>query len=292
MSINHAISRSQLRSSNSLFVGATALACLLCAYETRAEEVDERHPLLSSEYSINIGVFFPEREFEIGVDGSIPSIQRDFDISEQLNLSNSETTQAYEIGWRFKEKWMLRGQYFEVGGSRSAVLEDDVIWGDLTFGAGTGVRGGIDVSITRLFVGRRFSDDAHQEWGVGLGVHRLDLSANIAGQAIINDEPPIFAERTVSTHGPLPNLGAWYIYAFNSKWAFTTRLDWLSASIDKYSGTIINAAAGINYAFNRHFQVGANYNYFRLEVDVTDDPWRGFAESTIDGGFLYLSFHW
>ena len=100
--------------------------------------------------------------------------KRDIDISEQLNLSNSETTQAYEIGWRFTEKWMLRGQYFKVGGSRSAVLDEDLVWGDYTFGAGTGVSGGIDVSITRLFFGRRFSDSDKYEWGAGIGVHRLD----------------------------------------------------------------------------------------------------------------------
>lgn len=271
---------------------AAALICLSTAGTAIAQEADDVHPILTSKYSINIGVFFPERSFEIGVDGSVPSIERDIDISEQFKLSSSETTQAYEIGWRFGKKWSLRGQYFKVGGSRSAVLDEDVVWGDYTFGAGTGVAGGIDVSITRLFVGRRFSDRDEYEWGIGAGVHRLDLSAYIAGQAIINNEPPIYTERRASTHGPLPNLGAWYVYAFNDRWALTTRVDWLSASIDKYDGTIINASAGVNFALNEHFLIGAAYNYFEIDIEITDDPWKGYAESIIDGAFAYVSFHW
>lgn len=293
MLINHEISRNPSRLNKHHFAWLlAAVVQLAVAGGAIAEEEGELHPILTSRYSINIGMFFPERSFEIGVDASVPTFERSIDISEQFKLSNSETTQSYEIGWRFSEKWMLRGQYFKVGGSQSAVLEEDVVWGDYTFGAGTGVAGGIDLSITRLFVGRRFKADEKQEFGIGAGVHRLDISAYIAGQAIINNEPPIFTERRASTHGPLPNLGAWYVYALNSKWALTTRLDWLSASIDKYSGTIINASAGVSYAFNRHFLLGAAYNYFEIDVDVTDDPWRGYVESKVDGAFAYLSFHW
>ena len=305
MLISQGISRSQsLWNRQRLASLAAALVGLFAANAAVAQEADDVHPILTSKYSINVGVFFPERSFEIGVDGSVPTSnvpggggvetddRRDIDVSEQFKLSSSETTQAYEIGWRFGKKWSLRGQYFKVGGSRSAVLEEDVVWGDYTFGAGTGVAGGIDVSITRVFVGRRFSNRDNYEWGIGAGVHRLDLSAYIAGQAIINNEPPVFTERRASTHGPLPNLGAWYVYTFNERWALTTRIDWLSASIDKYSGTIINASAGINFALNKHFLLGASYNYFEIDIDIKDDPWRGYAESVIDGAFGYISFHW
>lgn len=250
------------------------------------------HPILTSTYSINVGVFFPERGFKIGVDGSGPAIERDIDISEQFQIGSSETTQSYEFGWRFGEKWLTRGQYFKVGGSQSAVLEEPVEWGDFTFAPGTGIAGGIDVAITRLFVGRTFRATENQEFGIGGGLHRLALDAYIAGQAIVNDLPPAYTERRVSTRGPLPNLGAWYIYAFSPRWAFQTRLDWLSASIDKYDGTIINAAVGVNFAFNKHFLLGASYQYFEIDVEVTDDPWRGFVEHQVDGAFAYLSFQW
>ena len=274
-------------------IQALAIAAALLSQETVfAEEAEDIHPLLTTDFSLNVGVFFPERTFKIGIDATVPGIEREIDISEQLNLSTSETTEAYEIGWRFSEHWLLRTQYFSVGGSRSATLNEDVQWGDYTFGAGTGVFGGIDVSVARLFIGRTYSRDERREFGFGAGVHRLDLEAHLAGQAIINNDPPLYTERRVSTNGPLPNLGAWYVYSFTPKWALSTRLDWLSASIDKYDGTIINASAGVVYAFNRHFAAGLSYNYFEVDVDINEDNWTGFVEQTIDGAFIYLSGYW
>ena len=48
----------------------------------------------------------------------------------------------------------------------------------------------------------------------------------------------------------------------------------------------------MTFAANEHFLLGLSYNYFHLDVDITDDPWRGYADSTIDGAFGYISFHW
>ena len=263
------------------------LPCMAVAQEAR-----DVHPILESKYAINVGLYYPSRSFRIGVDASIPTIGRDIDISEELNLETSESTGALEIGWRFGEKWILRGQYFTTGGDRSVVLGEDVQWGDYTFGAGTGVSGGIDVGVIRAFVGRTYRADDRQELGIGAGVHRIEIEAFLAGQAIINNEPPLFTERRVKTNGPLPNVGAWYIYALSPKWALATRLDWLSASIDRYDGMILNASAGLSYAFNEHFLVGLNYNYFEVDVTVNEDSWTGNVEQIIDGPFLYMGFHW
>jgi len=257
-----------------------------------AQEPADIHPLLAAKYGLNVGIFFPERSFEIGVDASLPGIETQIDISEQFKLKSSETTESVELGWRFGKKWLMRGQYFTVGGSRSATLDEDVVWGDYTFGAGSGISGGIDVTITRLYFGYTFGSADYHEFGIGGGLHRLDISAFIRGTAIINNNPPEVIERRVSTTGPLPNFGGWYTRSLSKNLAVNVRLDWLSANIDKYDGTIINAALGLNYAFSRHFGVGLAYNYFELDLGITDDNWKGYTESRIDGAFVYLSAYW
>ena len=165
-----------MNKANYLVIAATFL--LSC--QAFAQEAEDTHPMLTSKYALNVGIYYPERSFKIGVDASVPVIDRDIDISEELKLSDTETTESFEFGWRFGKKWLLRGQYFKVGGSRSATLEDDVTWGDYTFGAGTGVSGGIDVTVGRLFVGRTFRADNKQEFGVGGGLHKLQIDAFLA----------------------------------------------------------------------------------------------------------------
>jgi hypothetical protein len=269
-----------------------AIMALVMPVSAAAQDAWDAHPFLTDKFGVRLGVFFPDRSFKIGVDASIPVIDRDIDLSQQFKLAESETTESLELAWRFGKKWLVGGQYFSVGGSRSAQLDEDVEWGDYTFGAGTGVSGGIDVSITRLYFGYKLSKTDEREFGIGGGVHRLDLSAFIRGQAIINNNPPEVAELSASTHGPLPNLGGWYTHALSRRWALNVRLDWLSASIDKYDGTIINAAAGVNFAATRHFGVGLSYNYFELDIGIKDSNWRGRSESRIDGPYLYLSASW
>lgn len=272
-----------------MFLALLALAAPTSAIAGDAWDV---HPYLTDKFTVGLGVFFPERSFKIGVDASVPGGERGIDLSKEFNIRSSETTEALELGWRFSKKWHVRGQHFSVGGSKSATLDEDVQWGDYTFGAGTGVGAGIDVSITRFYFGyiiRR--DDAH-EFGVGGGLHRLDISAFISGQAIINNNPPETANLSASTTGPLPNIGGWYVRSLSRRWAMTARLDWLSASIDKYDGQIVNAAAGVNFAVTRHFGIGLSYNYFELDIGIKDTHWKGDAESRIHGPFAHLTASW
>jgi hypothetical protein len=250
------------------------------------------HPHLADKYNVGFGVFFPERSFSIGVDGSLPGISRDIDFSERVKLEDTETTEGLELGWRFGKKWLVRGQYFSVGGERSATLDEDVQWGDYTFGAGTGVTAGIDLSIARLFFGYTIRRDDVHEFGVGGGVHRLDIGAFISGQAIINNNPPASASLSASTTGPLPNIGGWYIRSLSRRWAMTARVDWLSANIDKYDGQIVNASLGVNFAMTRHFGIGLSYNYFEVDIGIKEKNWNGDAEISVNGPFAYLTASW
>lgn len=257
-----------------------------------AQDTWEVHPYLSDQFIVGLGVFFPERGLTVGVDASVPVIDSGIDISEQLDLKDSETTESMELGWRFGKKWLMRGQYFSIGGSRSATLREDAQWGDYTFGAGTGVSAGMDVSIARVFFGYTIRRDDVQEFGAGVGLHRLDISAFISGQAIINNNPPETASLSASTTGPLPNVGGWYIRSLSKRWALIARLDWLSASIDKYDGEIVNAAVGVNFAMTRHFGIGLSYNHFELDIGIKDTNWKGDAEIRINGPFAYLTATW
>jgi hypothetical protein len=240
-----------------------------------------------------VGVFVPQSTFEIGVNGSIdPGFTAPIDFEEQFRSDVDEEIAAIQFNWRFGEKWSLRAQYMEWNDRASAVLADDVEWGDITFGAGTGVGAGMDMSVTRLFFGRQFSVSDTHEFGLGLGGHVLDISAFIEGNAIVNGVPDGFRTELVSTDGLVPNIGGWYMYSFSPRWAFTSRLDWLGADIGDYDGYIINASAGLNFKISKHFGVGLNYNLLELDFGISDPSWNGELNSRSHGFFAYLGAYW
>jgi len=258
-----------------------------------AQSSSDAHPYLTNGFRVDAGMFFPDSDFEITVKGSVdlqPLDLIDFDASLQSDIS--ESIGALQFSWRFSDKWSLWGQYLEWNDRSTAVLTEDVVWGDITFGAGTGVGAGLDTTITRVFFGRSFRKDNRHEFGVGFGGHILNISAFIEGNAIINGVPDGFRTEVVNTNGVLPNLGAWYIHSWSQRWAFVSRLDWLGADIDKYDGHIINASLGVNYSFGKHFGIGLNYSFLELDVNVDDTNWQGSLTSTSQGAFAYLSGYW
>ena len=48
------------------------------------------------------------------------------------------------------------------------------------------------------------------DFGIGAGLHNLDLSVFIEGDIVIDDESTEFFRGEADKSQPLPNLGAWY----------------------------------------------------------------------------------
>jgi hypothetical protein len=273
-----------------------ALLIVLVPLAGYAQDGSNSHPYFSSKYFASVGLFKPDRKVRLGLDASVnlpePGPRPYVDFSETLDLKSSDESFSAEIGWRFGEKWQLRGQYFSVDDKSRVSLEEDVEWGDYTFNVGTSVGAGSDIQITRLFFGRTFWTSDNREFGLGLGGHILDLSAYINGNATINGVDAGFAQRRASITQPLPNIGGWFMRSWSERWAARVRLDWLSANVGKYDGRIINASASLGYAIGDNFGFALAYNYFEIDLGIDDSDWRGRARSRFEGPFLSLTGYW
>jgi hypothetical protein len=267
-----------------LFVGGTM--------SLAAEAQDGVHPHLTEKFSVDLGVFFPERKVTMSIDGPVIASGEDIDFEESFGLRKSDEIFSLNFGWRFGEKWQLGAQYFRSSGERGKVLQEDVEWNDIIFGQGTGIVAGQEFQLIRTFFARKFRSSHQHEFGLGLGIHWLELGASIEGNAVVNGVPAGIRRESVSADAPLPNIGAWYTYSFSPKWAFRARLDWLSAKVGEYDGTLINAALGLNYQVFEHAGLGLSYNLFDLDVNINKRGWHGNANTTYEGLFAHISFYW
>lgn len=261
-----------------------------------AQDATEIHPYLGNRYFASIGIFRPDQEMRLGLDASVelpdPGPTPYLDFSETFDFKTSDQTFSAEIGWRFRDNWQLRGQYFDIENNNRLALEGDIEWGDYTFNAGTVVGAGTDMQITRLFFGRTFWSTNSREFGLGIGGHILDMAAYVNGNAMLNGQNAGFRQERASISQPLPNFGAWYMHALSRNWAATLRLDWLSASVGNYDGRIVNAAASVGYAIGDHFGVSLAYNHFEIALDIDDADWHGRAKVRFDGPYISLTGYW
>jgi len=249
-----------------------------------------QHPKLTDRFLLAAGAFVPEKNLNIRVDGSLPSVNLDFD--ERLNLSSDQTTFSGELRWRFGEKWSVSAQYFNTDDSATAELTEDISWEDYVLKVGSNVGAGVEATVARVFLGRTISTGQRHEFGLGFGLHWLEIGAYLEGEFFLNEESTGVRREAVSADAPLPNIGGWYWYALSPRWLLTTRLDWLSASIGEYSGSLWNANAGVTFQAWRNVGISLSYQLFKLDVDIDKSDWHGGADLTYDGPFLAAHVNW
>ena len=262
---------------------------LLAAAPFAAFAQDDLHPSIESKYLLDVGVFFPERTVNLGAGASAPDGGVDFGTKFGLN----RTDQLFEVDltWRFGDKWALAAQHFRLSGGRESVLEEDVEWNGVVFRSGSTVEASTRFSVYRVFIGRSFGNGERSDYGVGVGLHWLEVGGAISGNILINNDVA-FTREAVTAEAPLPNIGGWYSYSFSPRWAFNARGDWFSASIDEYDGSLVNLQIGVNYAWFRNGGIGVAYNYLKFDAGVDSATWNGNVDLVYEGPFAFVSFYW
>ncbi len=267
------------------------MLCLAGPQLTVAAESEDLHPYLERGFSLDLGIFYPDRDLDLRVNGSITGINDEIDFDKRRKIKKSDDVFAAELSWRFRGSWSIVGQYFKSTDSSRAVLEEDIEWGDVVFGAGSNAAAGTNFSLTRIFFARQLDTSRSHDFGIGAGLHWLNMGAFIEGEILINGTSAA-ARRSVSAEAPLPNIGAWYKYSISPRWALRARLDLLSADVGNYDGLMVNFALGINYRAFEHVGIGLNYNFFKLDVGIDKSNWRGDIETVYEGVYVYASFYY
>ena len=250
------------------------------------------HPFLSSTFNIGLGVYRPTNKYSIGANANLP----DDSVSESLDSSQRQTTGMLDLRWRYTENWSFQANYWATSSDSRETLNEDFQSpiGDEVFLKGSFIESGIDTSITRLFWGRSFYRKPSTDWGVGLGLHWMDIDAFVEGQisATGTSGGTVSRRESASAGAPLPNLGIWYMHSWSPKWVFTSRLDWLDVTFEEFSGRMLDASIGVNYQMTDHFGVGFAVNAFDLNVAVDADNWGGDLETRQYGPRLNLTWNW
>ena len=267
---------------------ATSIVVCLFSAQSNAQDESRVHPLISSRYVVQTGMFFPSKNFHLSVDGSVAGANQEFDFEKATGFGESDEVFEIEFGWRFGAKWSAHLQHFTTDRTEKAVLEQDITWRDETILAGSSVSVGANFQLSRLFFGRSFGKRENVDTGVGFGVHWVEIGAFVKPDVITT-----FGDVSAAkVSGPLPNIGFWYYYSLSPRWMIGARLDWLEANVGKYDGGMTNVSAGVNYQLFQHVGIGLKYQAFRLNVDVDNESWHGSTTLDLHGAYVYLSVNW
>jgi hypothetical protein len=265
---------------------------LLFSASTQAQDY-EYHPALSDNFRASVGWFKSDNTFKVSVNG-VDTDLGEINLGDNVGVDDTNSLLNLQLRWNFgnDDKWSLWGQYFKNKASGGAQLQEDVEWRDVTFREGSFVGAGVSLEIIRLFAGYSFIKDDRSDFGAGIGIHNLDISTYIEGEILVDDGGTGFHRGEADSSQPLPNLGVWYDYSPARKWLLHARVDWISANIGDYDGTLWNTNVGVNYQLFRNIGIDLSYQFFNLDVGVDSSDWKGTADLTYSGPVISVTGNW
>ena len=261
-----------------------------------AQDDGDKNPVLTENFIIEAGWFFPSDNVDIGVSGSTDfdsDIIDDIDFDEELGISGGQNTFNLDFKWRFSKSnlWSLSGEYFRLAPEETVSLSEEIEWEGVVYPVGGEVTLGYSIALYRVFFGRVISRGQKHELGAGLGIHGLNTKAFVEGFAFIDDQSQGIQRQEESIFLPLPNVGASYTWAPSMKWAFMARVDWFGIKIDNISGGLWNVSPIVTYLFSNTFGLSASYQFINFNADIDQDTWQGGFDLTFGGPSLRLVAH-
>jgi hypothetical protein len=234
--------------------------------------------LLDGKFVANLGGFIVGTDLKANLNGSTVN-NPDIDFDKTFGDSDNTRIRADAL-WRITPAHHLRFLYFNDNTSRKRVIDENLAWGDDVFTAGGEVKSKNQFKIYEFAYEYAFMKTPTFELNGTVGVHWLDMSVKLKGDAIVTDsngnQTSVSGEtKKGSISAPLPVLGlrAGWVVAPNVY--LDAQGQYFRAKIDNYDGRIWDLRAGATYMFSPNFGVGVGYNRFTTRVKSDKERFDG-----------------
>ena len=116
-----------------------------------------KNPILTDRYAVGLGFFTISNSVRLNVDGNVPNTPIDF--GETLGLNKKENTFALNFNWRFskQKKWTFGFEYFSENNTQTAILENEIYWGNVEYPIGVQLDSGLDFKMFGVMFSRAIS---------------------------------------------------------------------------------------------------------------------------------------
>jgi len=199
---------------------------------------------------------------ESGNGGSEVDFERDLGGRDSLNVFRADGE------WRFADRHKVQLSYFDIDRHASKAIDRTINWGDQTYTVNTTISTEFQTMVTKFNYGYTFyrNDAGTQEVTALLGLHvtKMKGSLGATGSGLAEG---------ASVTAPLPVFGlewkAKLSYGLTSHVAY--EYFGISLDDDKYSGSLSDFQAMLEYQLSRHWSIGGGYNRYTSRASVISD---------------------
>lgn len=203
------------------------------------------------------------RETANGVPGSV------IEFEEIFGVPDDEVLPQVDMTLRIGDYHRIELGYFELGRNSSVTLANDLVYGDVTFPAGTVIDASMDTRILRAGYSYSLLRDAQKELGFMIGVHVANFEAGVRAESAD-------LEQHSKAGTPLPVVGAHGSVNLGKRMLLGARLQVFRTDFDRYKGELLYAMLELQYRATRSVGFGLSYSFYGMKVTSAEEALDGY----------------
>ena len=249
------------------------------------------NPTISEKWHFEVGAFSQDADLKVsaGPAGEVP------DVIDLNSLGADEDDEAIWLAgrWRINDRWHAGLSFIEVDRDGFATSSEDFTFGeppdevDVTIGAS--VTSNLNTKYYILQGGYSFLHTDRANFGVGAGLHVMQLSASISAELSANGMTTDLGTGTSDSTAPLPNVYFFGEYAFTPRLAATASIGWFGLEVDKYDGELVSLSANLEYRPWDNFGIGLGYTLVNIDLSIDETDSLIDFEIDASGPKLYFA---
>ncbi len=247
--------------------------------------------ILHDKWKFEFGGFSQNAKLKIsaGPTGEVPD-------TLDLNTlgANEHDTSIWLAGrWRINRRWHLGLSFVEVDRVGFSTSTEDFVFGEppeeVNVTIGASVNSAFNTRYYILQGGYTLVETNRANFGIGAGLHVMDMSATVAAEVVIDGVITDLGTGTSNSTAPLPNIYVYGEYTFTPKVAMTGTVSWFGLRIGQYDGELVSLNANVEYRPWKNIGIGIGYTQVNLNLTVDGVDSTLNFEIDASGPRIYLT---
>lgn len=213
------------------------------------------------------------------------------DLKDDLGMDTKTNVFRLDGHYRFNDAHKIEFAYYSINTSGSNTISQDLNFDGVTYQAGANINSFLDMDIYKLNYAYSFYHNEKVELSLGAGLHFMDISTGLSGNAVVNNQPEAFNSESVDVLAPLPVIGFDLDYAVTPRFHMRASVDYFGISIEQYSGSFTDVLISADYQAFDNFGLGLGLNVTNLDATVDNDT-KYELDQSITGFLAYLSYNY
>lgn len=220
------------------------------------------------EWGVSLASFWQTFDTRLRLDGEHEQSGEQIDVESDLGLPDDSTNFDFKGFYRFTDRSRIDVGYIGWSRSRSKTMEEQIVWGDVTYDVGATVKSELDARMLNLIYKYSFFNNGNVMFGVNAGLSSIWTEATLSGEGTISGEDTVTvgAKESASVIVPVPVVGLHFEMALVPRLIWKAEGNFFNARVSGYEGSVNELGTSLAWYFTKNFGISAGFQSTTLKV--------------------------